>query len=150
MKAFLRLALLALCLPFAAHAAEPTEKDAVAMAQKALAYAKANGTDKLVAEVNAKNPEFVQGELYVVIVNATDGTHLAHPINQKLVGLNTVEMQDVDGREFGKDMLDLARSSGKGWVGYMFKNPVTNKVARKKSYIEKSGNIYAVAGIYTR
>jgi signal transduction histidine kinase len=133
----------------AAHAAEPAEKDAVAMVQRALAYAKANGTDKLVSEVNGKNPEFAQGELYVVVVNANDGAHLAHATNQKLVGINAAEMQDVDGREFGKDMLELARGPGKGWVSYMFKNPVTNKVARKKSYVEKAGNIYAVAGIYT-
>ncbi len=150
MKSFLRLVLLALSLTSIAHAAEPTEKDAVAMVQKALAYAKTNGTDKLVAEVNAKNPDFVQGELYVVIVNASTGIHLAHPINQKLVGINTAEMQDVDGREFGKDMMEIANGAGKGWVNYMFKNPVTNRVARKKSYVEKAGNIYAVAGIYTR
>ncbi|HSD36838.1 MAG TPA: cache domain-containing protein [Rhodocyclaceae bacterium] len=150
MKSFLRLALLALCLPVFAHAAELTDKDAVAMVQKALAYAKTNGTDKLVAEVNAKNPDFVQGELYVVIVNASNGIHLAHPFNQRLVGINTAEMQDVDGHEFGKDLLEMANGAGKGWVNYMFKNPVTNKVARKKSYVEKAGNIYAVAGIYTR
>jgi cytochrome c len=150
MKAFLRLVLLALCLPVVAHAAEATDKDAVALVQKALAYAKTNGTDKLVADVNAKSPEFTQGELYVVIVNATNGLHLAHPFNQKLIGINAAEMQDVDGHEFGKDMMELANGAGKGWVNYMFKNPVTNKVARKKSYVEKAGNIYVVAGIYTR
>lgn len=150
MKLLLKLFLLVLCLPFAAQAAEPTEKDAVAMVQKALAYAKTNGTDRLIAEVNVKNPEFVQGELYVVVVNASSGIQLAHPTNQRLVGVNAAEMQDVDGREFGKDMLDMSRNAGKGWIGYMFKNPVTGKVARKKSYLEKSGDIYAVAGIYTR
>ena len=118
------------------------------MVQKALAYAKANGTDKLVAAVNAKSPEFDQGELYVVVVDATDNVQLAHPVDPQLVGINADDMQDIDGTEFGKDMLEMVRAHGKGWIGYMYKNPVTNRTERKMSYVEMSGDIYAVAGIY--
>ena len=147
MKTMLKLGLFALCLPLMAHAAEPTEKDAIAMVGKAVAYAKANGKDKLVAEIVAKNPDFVQGELYVVVANMSDGVRLVSS-NPKLVGKSILEMQDVDGKEYGKEMLDLVRAKGKGWVEYKYKNPVNGKIEPKKSYAEKSGDFVAFAGIY--
>ena len=148
MKTLLKLCLLSLCVPFAAHAAAPTEQDAIAMVQKALAYSKTNGTAQLVEAVNSKSPEFVEGELYVMIINSADSVLLADPTNEQLIGINVLEMQDVDGTEFGKDLLEVADVNGKGWVGFVYKNPITNRSERKRAYVEKFGDIYAVAGIY--
>jgi len=146
MKPILAMLVCLALLSGSALAAEPTEKDAIAMVDKAVAYAKANGRDKLVAEVNAKNPEFMQGELYVVVV-ALDGTRLAHPVNAKLVGKPIQEMVDVDGKEFGKEYMALL-PKGKGWVDYKFKNPVTGKIEPKTTYLFKSTDFFALAGIY--
>jgi len=141
--------LLATCffLSASAGAAGPSEKDAMAMADKAVAYAKASGRDKLIAEVNGKNPDFIQGELYVVVYGI-DGMRLAHPINAKLVGKSVLDIADVDGKEYGKEMVAVARDKGKGWVDYKFKNPSNNKIEQKTSYIERAGDIFIMTGIY--
>lgn len=136
-----------LMLTTAAAAAEPAQKDAIALVEKAIAFAKSQGKDKLVTAVNAKNPDFVQGELYVVVY-ALDGTRLAHPTNPKLVGKSTLDIADVDGKEYGKEMVEVAKTKGKGWVDYKFKNPVSGKVEPKSSYVERSGDIFVMAGIY--
>jgi signal transduction histidine kinase len=138
---------LAACVCAAASAAGPTEKDAMAMADKAVALAKAGGRDKLIAEVNGKNPDFIQGELYVVVYGI-DGMRLAHPINAKLVGKSVLDIADVDGKEYGKEMVAVAKDKGKGWVDYKFKNPTSNKVEQKTSYIVRAGDIFIMTGIY--
>lgn len=130
-----------------AFAAGPTQKEAVAMADKAVAYATANGKDKLIAEINAKNPDFVQGELYAVVYGV-DGMRLAHPLNAKLVGKSVLDIADVDGKEYGKEMVTVAKDKGKGWVDYKFKNPVSNKVEQKTAYIVRTGDIFVMTGIY--
>ncbi|MEI7611465.1 MAG: cache domain-containing protein [Betaproteobacteria bacterium] len=130
-----------------AFAAGPTQKEAVAMADKAVAYAAANGKDKLIAEINAKNPEFIQGELYAVVYGV-DGMRLAHPLNAKLVGKSVLDIADVDGKEYGKEFVSVAKDKGKGWVDYKFKNPVSNKVEQKTAYIVRTGDVFVMTGIY--
>lgn len=130
-----------------AFAAGPTQKEAVAMAEKAVAYAKANGKDKLIAEINAKNADFVQGELYAVVYGL-DGMRLAHPLNAKLIGKSVLDIADVDGKEYGKEFVSVAKDKGNGWVDYKFKNPTTNKVEQKTAYIIRSGDIFVMTGIY--
>lgn len=148
MKSILAVLLSAcLLLPAVVQAAEPTEKDAIAMVDKAIAFAKAQGKDKLIAEVNAKNPDFIQGELYIVVY-ALDGVRLAHPTNPKLIGKSAADIADVDGKEYGKEMIALANGKGKGWVDYKFKNPVSQKVEQKSSYAVKGGDFFVIAGIY--
>ena len=139
--------LLLACLSGSAFAAGFTDKDAIAMTDKALAYAKTNGKDKLIAEVNAKNPEFIQGELYVVVYGM-DGMRLAHPANPKLVGKSVLDIADVDGKEYGKEMVAIAKDKGTGWVDYKFKNPTSNKVEQKASYVVRAGDVFVIVGIY--
>lgn len=148
MRKFVSLLLGAcLFLSGAAIAAGPNEKNAIAMVDKAVSFTKANGKDKLIAEVNAKNPEFNQGELYVVVYSL-DGMRLAHPTNAKLVGKSVLDIADVDGKEYGKEMVTVAKDKGKGWVDYKFKNPTTNKVEQKTAYIVRAGDIFIMSGIY--
>ncbi|MCX9157565.1 cache domain-containing protein [Niveibacterium sp. 24ML] len=148
MKHLISLALCCfLAVPLTSLAADPTEKDAIAMVDKAVAFAKANGKDKLIAEVNAKNAEFIQGELYVVVYGL-DGVRLAHPVNPKLVGKSVLDIADVDGKEYGKEMVEVAKGKGKGWVDYKFKNPTNGKVEPKSSYVARTGDVFVIAGIY--
>ena len=117
------------------------------MADKAVAYANANSKDKLIAEVNAKNPDFIQGELYVVVYGL-DGMRLAHPLNAKLIGKSVLDIADVDGKEYGKEFVAIAKDKGKGWVDYKYRNPTSNKIEQKTAYIIRAGDIFIMAGIY--
>ncbi|MBC3932958.1 cache domain-containing protein [Undibacterium curvum] len=128
------------------HAADKPE-DAVAMVEKGLAYLQKNGKDALIREINAKNPDFVAGELYLY-VRAIDGTIVAHPVNPKLVGKNMLELPDAEGKLFRKDIVELAKSKGKGWVDYRYNNPVSKQIESKTTYLQRAGDIILEAGIY--
>jgi signal transduction histidine kinase len=136
------------CLASASvQAANPTQKDAVTMTDKAAAYAKANGSAKLIERINAKDPEFLSGELYVVVLKP-DGTHLAHPVNPKLIGKSMLDVPDPDGKLFRKERVDLAASKGKGWVDYKYKNPENGKIEQKTAYVLMVGDVILSAGVY--
>jgi signal transduction histidine kinase len=106
-----------------------------------------NGKDALIREINNKNPEFINGDVYLMM-RAPDGTQLAHPINPKLIGKNLVTLPDADGKYFRKDIIDTAAAKGKGWVDYRYNNPVTKEVEKKSTYFVKSGDVILEAGIY--
>ena len=42
----------------------------------------------------------------------------------------------------------MARTKGKGWQDYKFKNPATGKVEAKTTYLEKVGEVVVTAGAY--
>lgn len=130
-----------------AWASEPTQKDAEAMVNKAAAYLKANGPAKLLDAVNVKDGEFHKGELYVFVYD-DKATILAHPVNAKLIGKNTFEVPDPDGKFYRKDIVALAKSKGQGWVDYKYKNPVSGKVEPKTSFVLAADKLILVAGVY--
>ena len=129
----------------AAHAAGP--EDAIAMVDKGLAYIKKNGTEALIKEINNKNPEFIKGDLYLY-VRSLEGPILAHPINPKLLGKNMLELPDANGKYYRKDIVELAKTKGKGWVDYLYNNPVSKEIEKKTTYLVRSGDVILEAGIY--
>ncbi|MCH8622163.1 cache domain-containing protein [Undibacterium sp. TS12] len=127
--------------------ADDNPADAIAMVDKGLAYMQKNGKDALVQEINNKNPEFMNGAIYLS-VRGLDGIMVAHPINPKLIGKNMLDLPDADGKYFRKDIVALAKSKGKGWVDYRFNNPVTKQMENKSTYIVRSNDVILEAGIY--
>lgn len=121
--------------------------DAVAIVDKGLDYLQKNGPDALIKEINAKNPMFIKGTIYLT-VRAMDGTTLAHPFNPRLVGKNLIVLPDADGKYFRKEVVDIAKTKGKGWVDFRYNNPETKEVERKSTYLVRSGDVILEAGIY--
>lgn len=136
----------AFTVPVASQAADKPE-DAVAMVNKGLSYLQKNGKEALIREVNQKNPDFLVGDLYLY-VRSIDGPILAHPINPKLIGKNMLELPDAEGKLYRKEIVELAKTKGKGWVDYRYNNPVTKKIEAKSTYLVRSGDIILEAGIY--
>lgn len=124
------------------------QQQAIAMTEKAAAALKSQGKDKLVERVNAKDPEFAAGEIYAMVLQASDGVMLAHPINPKLVGKAMLDVPDPDGKMFRKERLELANSKGKGWVDYKYKNPVSNKIEAKTAFVLKVDDVIISVGVY--
>jgi len=127
--------------------AQDKPADAIAMVDKGLAFMKKNGKEALIKEINAKNPDYVQGELYLYM-RAVDGTVVAHPVNAKLVGKNMITLPDAEGKFFRKEIIDRAQSEGKGWVDYSYNNPVSKVIEKKSTYFVRSGDVILEAGIY--
>jgi cytochrome c len=128
------------------QAAEPTEKDAIALAERGAAFIKAKGKDDMVRKINAKDPEFNHGALYLAMRDL-NGITVAHPTTA-LIGKNLLDVPDADGKPFRHEMVALAKGKGKGWVDYKFKNPASGKVEAKRTYVLRVGDIALEAGIY--
>jgi signal transduction histidine kinase len=143
----------ALCFGFACSAAlanEPTEKDAIAMAERGAALIKAKGKDEMMKRINAKDPEFVQGELYVDLRDVKTGIVLAHPYNPSIVGKDLTDVPDANGKKYRRAIIELAAAKGKGWVDYMYKNPTSGKIEPKTTYILLVDGVVLEAGLYKK
>lgn len=128
--------------------ASTNHKDLVSFVDKAVAYAKANGKEKAIAEINNSKGEFVDGSLYVFAVDF-NGVALAHPKRPDFIGKNQLDMQDTNGAAFFKNMLTVAKY-GEGFAYYIFANPAdNNKQELKLTYVEKVDDSWWVgAGTY--
>lgn len=124
-----------------------SQKDALAMTEKAAVFLKANGKAKLIERVNAKDPEVYVGDLYLVVLQL-DGTHLAHPVNPKLVGKSMLDVPDPEGKLFRKERVAIAAAKGKGWVDYKYKNPDNGKIEQKTAYVMKVDDVLLSVGAY--
>lgn len=124
-----------------------SKADAEGMVKKAIAYAKANGLEKALAEVNKPGGSFTKGELYVFVYDL-NGTVKAHGQNPRLVGKDMLQAKDPDGVFYVKDRIALAKSKGKGWQDYKFINPTTKKIEAKSAYIELHDSLIFGCGIY--
>ena len=124
-----------------------TAAEATAMVKKGIAYIKANGKDKGNAEISNKSGQFIDRDLYLVVY-ALDGTVKAHGANEKMIGKNLIDLKDVDGKEFVKERVELAKSKGTFWQDYKFTDPTTKKIAPKSMYCEKLDDVAVCGGIY--
>jgi signal transduction histidine kinase len=134
----------------AANAAEPTEKDAIAMAEKGAAFMKANGKDAMIKKINAKDPDIIQGSLYVDMRDINTGIVLAHPVNPSIVGKDLTDVPDASGKKYRREIIELAAKKGSGWVDYQYKNPTSGKIEPKTTYILRVGDAVLEAGIYKK
>jgi hypothetical protein len=57
---------------------------------------------------------------------------------------------DVTGKEYGKEVQQIAEGPGKGWFSFTFKDPITGKLLPKENYVERAGDYTYLAGVYTR
>lgn len=139
-----------LCVGALALAGEPIEKDAIAMAERGAAYMKAHGKDEMMKKISAKDPDFVQGSLYIDMRDLHSGVVLAHPINPSIVGKDLTDVPDASGKRYRRDIIELAQKQGHGWVDYQYKNPASGKIEPKTTYILRVGDVVLEAGIYKK
>jgi len=130
------VALAVFVLAGAAAAYAATQEDAKAMVEKAYSYLKANGKEKAFTEISNPEGPFVKGELYV-FVQDFNGVALANGGNPKFVGMNHLELKDPNGKYFMKDLVELAKTKGSGWVDYVWVNPTTKKIQPKATYAKR-------------
>lgn len=128
-----------------ATADRATPKEAEAMVKKGIAFIKANGKEKGYAEITNKKGQFVDRDLYLMVVQV-DGKMLAHGSIEKLVGLNRIDIKDVDGKEMIREMITATQAKGSSWTEYKYSNPVTKKIEAKSGYCERLDDTAIVCG----
>ncbi|HEV7817360.1 MAG TPA: cache domain-containing protein [Janthinobacterium sp.] len=129
---------------------EPTEKDAIAMAERGAAFIKSHGKEEMMKRITAKDPDFIQGPLYVDMRDIKTGIVLAHPVNQSIVGKDLTDVPDANGKRYRREIIELAAKQGKGWVDYQYKNPTSGKIEPKSTYILRVEDVVLEAGIYRK
>ncbi len=132
----------------AGDAATPAEAEA--MVKKGVAYIKANGRDKGFAEITRRDSkEFHDRDLYLA-AHTIDGTCVAHGTNEKMVGKNFIDMKDIDGKEYIRERVELAKVKQSFYTDYKFNNPVTHKIEPKTAYCERVDNFVVCGGVYKK
>ena len=110
------------------------------LAKNAIAFADEAGIKQAAAIFNDPNGRFTTGkaELFVIL-NDLQGKVLANPRNHSVVGVNDYDLKDGHGKYFVREMIDLVRSKGFGWIYYHMKNQETGRLAPKKGYVQRIG-----------
>lgn len=130
------------------YAPRSTADDARKLLDAASAQIRRQGMSKALAAFNDRNGPFVHDDLYVFVVNLTSGKFEAHGMNPKWTGTDASDLHDVEGRPLVKEMLELARSKGEGSVDYVWRNPVTNAVENKRTFIRRENGSLIGVGFY--
>ncbi len=136
-----------LCVASSAQAI--TQDEAKALVAKVVAFWKANGKEKTLAEVSNTKGSFVKGDLYA-FCNDFNGNALDNGGNPALVGQNHLELKDPTGKVFNKEMIDLVKTKGSGWSDYSWVNPVSKKVQPKTTFVQRieGTDIYCGSGVW--
>jgi signal transduction histidine kinase len=130
----------------AEHATKP---EAEAMVRKATAYLKANGREKGFAEISNKQGQFNDRDLYIVVYG-TDGVVRAHGANARMIGKNLMELKDVDGKQFVKERVEMAKKKSPFWQDYKFTNPVSGAIEPKTMYCQPEEDMIVCGGVYLK
>jgi cytochrome c len=77
-----------------------------------------------------------------------NGNCVAHGARPALIGKNLFDLKDQDGKYLIREMIDVAKGPGSGWVDYKWPNPLSNKIEDKTSYVEKMGDYFVGVGVY--
>jgi cytochrome c len=134
---------------FSASAAEfGTKDEAVAMVKHVQTMFAKDGADATFKAVSDKSvTEFHDRDLYPFVYDMS-GNCVAHGARPALIGKNLIDLKDQDGKYLIREMVDIAKDTGRGWINYKWPNPLNNKIEDKASYVEKMGDYFVGVGVY--
>lgn len=150
---YLRVACTLLAVSCIAPAHAQSADDAVVLVKKAKAYLKSQGVEKACKDFADVAAGFQKGELYVSVLDMREAGHLkfvCHPKNARMNGKDVIELKDSDGKPFNKEIAELSKTKGQGWVNYRWVNPVSGNMEAKTSYFEAQDGLVLLAGIYKK
>ncbi|WP_068637325.1 cache domain-containing protein [Thauera butanivorans] len=130
----------------ATQAASSDAAKAQALLDQAEAYLRAHGDQAMAGFSRAG--EFVDGELYVYVLD-TRGNFLASGgSSTTLIGRNVAGVADSDGRLFFRDMIESAKARPAGQIEYRWSNPVRGINETKIASWRRVGDHILVIGYY--
>lgn len=99
---------------------------------------------------------FIAKDAYIFVIDP-NGVDLVNPGFPNLEGRNILDVKDTNGKQLIREMLEVAETSGSGWVDYMWPKPGEAVSTQKSAYVtraalgdEKSGSHWVLvgAGVY--
>ena len=122
--------------------------DARAMLERAVAFAGAEGVGKAAEAFNDRGGEFVKDDLYVFMVDLASGRFQAMGMNPALADTDALGLHDAAGHALVAEMVEKLKGADEASVDYVWRNPVTNAVEKKRSYVRKVGGSLIGVGHY--
>ena len=122
--------------------------DARAMLDRAVAVARSEGGAQAAARFNDRRGEFVKDDLYVFMVNMESGRFEAMGMNPALSDTDALGLRDAAGNALVAEMIARLQKADEATVDYVWRNPVTNAVENKRSYVRKVGTSLVGVGHY--
>ncbi|MBI3157882.1 MAG: cache domain-containing protein [Burkholderiales bacterium] len=113
-------------------------QQARAMAEAGAQYVRTHGLEQGKQAINDPQGAFVDRDLYLGMCDAK-GTIVANGGNARLIGIDGLQVKDVQGRYFVRDIMQTAQSHGSGWVDYQWKHPLTGDIMTKSAYVQAVG-----------
>ena len=124
-----------------------TPGEAKNLVSKATAYVKSKGKAAAIKAFNSPTGGFIDRDLYIFAVDL-GGMTLANGGNPKLVGKSMMPVRDPQNKYFIKEMIEVAKTKGSGWVDYKWTNPVTKQLLDKTSYVQMVEDMVIGCGAY--
>ena len=109
---------------------ENNEYQTKQLVKTAVAYFNKNGGQATFALISNPQGPFIKGDIYMFVYDF-NGKVLADGQNAALVGQILIDLTDTRGKYIIRDLIDIARSKGKGWLDYEWRNEA------KRSYVER-------------
>ena len=137
-----------IALPLSSQAADRPKAEA--LVKEGIAFMKANGREKFLAEVQKGSGKFhvkPGGTLYLAAYDL-NGLVLAHGADAALLGLNRLNVKDPDGVLYIKQQIATGQKKGGGWVDFKRLNPETRKIEAKTSYCLAADGVVVFCGVY--
>lgn len=106
-----------------------------------------HGAFRAFADLGGK---YFEDDLYVFVVDINDMHFRAHGATPRLVGSDAQTLADPNGKPIIREMVAIVKKKGQGELDYVWRNPVTNKIEDKHTYVRKVGNYLVGVGYYTR
>jgi signal transduction histidine kinase len=121
------------------------------MIENAAAYLRRHGRQALLAEVNGlSRGQFIDRDLYLSINDLRSTEIVAHGSNPRLIGMNSKQLKDAEGRLFVDEIINLARTRGEGWTRYKWVHSLTKEVMLKQTYVKRADDLVLVCGFYPK
>lgn len=125
-----------------------TAEQARALLEMAVKEMGAVGTRKAFSEFNDPKSDFVRDDLYVFAVGLNDGKFYAMGASPSRVGADATKLRDAAGKPIIQEMITAAKTGTAEVYDYVWRNPATNKVEPKHSYIQKVDQYVVGVGYY--
>jgi hypothetical protein len=127
--------------------AKVTPSEAKRRVKRAIKFIQEVGAKAAFSEFNSSKGRFSDMDSYITVYDV-NGTLMAYPIAKQSIGTNVLDTKDSQGKLFVKELIELVKAKGKGWIEYMYHNPASGQTEPKVSYSERIGDLIVSSGAY--
>ncbi len=127
--------------------AKVTPFEAKRRVKKAIQFIKEVGTNAAFAEFCNSKGRFSDMDSYITVYDV-NGILRAYPIAKQSIGTSVLETKDTEGKYFVRDLIEMVKAKGRGWIEYLYHNPASGQNEPKLSYSERIGDLIVSSGAY--